>query len=200
MVSVYSEKKGKVWFGVAFEDEQIYATSFGSNENRVLRELKESFPPDASARALQFPERTPFAEQVIRVLENVFNGKDDSHMFDFNMKRLPNYTRKVIDAVCQIPAGYVASYGGVAKAVGGSPRAVGNVMARNPFAPLCPCHRVVTSDLRLGGYGGGLDVKLAFLRREQRGHKSKKMLEIDHGKMELIPVEYVFEKLKKDKR
>lgn len=196
MVSIYSEKKGKVWFGVAFENERIYATSFGSNENNVLQALNEDYSSQGSK---QFSQKTHFAEHVIKVLENVFNGKDDPHVFDFDMKRLPNYTRKVIGAVCQIPTGYVASYGGVAKAVGGSPRAVGNVMARNPFAPLCPCHRVVTSDLTLGGYGGGLDVKLAFLKRERRGHKSKKTIEIDHGKMELVPVECVFERLKRDK-
>jgi len=197
MVSVYSEKKGNVWFGVAFEDERIYATSFSSNENRVLRDLRESLPPEVST---QFAQKTPFAEHVIDVLENVFNGKDDSRVLDFDMNRLSNYTRKVIGAVCQIPLGYVASYGGVAKAVGGSPRAVGHVMAQNPFAPLCPCHRVVTSDFNLGGYGGGLDVKLAFLKRERRGHASKKVIEIDRGKMELFPVEYVLERLKKDKR
>src|SRR5271157_2250472 len=66
--------------------------------------------------------------------------------------------------------------------------------------PFCPCHRVVTSDFNLGGYGGGLDVKLAFLKRERRGHASKKVIEIDRGKMELFPVEYVLERLKKDKR
>ena len=196
MVSIYSEKKGNVWFAVAFEDERIHATTFGSSESNVLRELKETLQSNVS----MLPQKTPFAEQAIKTLENVYNGKDDSHVFDFDMKRLSSYTGKVIRAVCQIPAGYVASYGGVAKAVGGSPRAVGNVMARNCFAPFCPCHRVVASDFTLGGYGGGLDVKLAFLKRERRGYASKKVIAVDRGKMELFPVERVFERLKKDKR
>ncbi len=74
----------------------------------------------------------------------------------------------------QIPLGYVTSYGAIAKAVGGSPRAVGNVMASNPFAPIVPCHRVVKSDLTLGGYGGGLKVKVELLSREKRGFSSLK--------------------------
>jgi hypothetical protein len=73
-------------------------------------------------------------------------------------------------------------------------------MAINPFAPLCPCHRVVASDLTLCGYGGGLDVKLAFLRRERRGHASKKSIETRGGKLELFPVEFVLNRLEKGKR
>jgi len=39
-------------------------------------------------------------------------------------------------------------------------------MANNCFAPLVPCHRVVKSDFTLGGYGGGLKVKIALLKKE----------------------------------
>ena len=84
--------------------------------------------------------------------------------------------------------------------MGGSPRAVGRVMATNPFAPLCPCHRVVSSDFTLCGYGGGLDVKLAFLKRERRGYPSKKVIKAGGGKLALFPVEFVLSKLERDKR
>jgi O-6-methylguanine DNA methyltransferase len=97
-----------------------------------------------------------------------------------------------------IPVGYVASYGSIAKAAGGSPRAVGNVMAANPFVPIVPCHRVVSSDFTLGGYGGGLDVKLDFLVREKRGHQSPKEISVGDRKLTVSPVEFVLRKLKKD--
>jgi O-6-methylguanine DNA methyltransferase len=55
-----------------------------------------------------------------------------------------------------IPKGRVTTYGDMAKAL--SPpscaRAVGQAMRRNPFAPKVPCHRVVASDLKLGGFKG----------------------------------------------
>ncbi|MHA1216219.1 MAG: MGMT family protein, partial [Candidatus Thorarchaeota archaeon] len=44
-------------------------------------------------------------------------------------------------------------------------RFVGNVMATNRFAPLVPCHRVISAN-GLGGYGLGIDTKVALLKRE----------------------------------
>jgi O-6-methylguanine DNA methyltransferase len=198
MVSVYAEKAGNVWFGVAFDDERVYATTFGSNEKGALKSLRESVPPDVPFQHL---EKTPkFAKHVIATLKDIFDGKDVPQNLPFETKYLSKYAKKIIETVCLIPQGYVASYGGVAHAAGGSPRAVGGVMASNPFAPLCPCHRVVGSDFQLCGYGGGLDVKLAFLKRERRGYSSKKMIEAICGKLELFPVEFVLAKLEKGKR
>jgi O-6-methylguanine DNA methyltransferase len=198
MTSVYIEKAGNVWFGVAFEGERIYATTFGSGEKSALQGLRESVPSNVPFQRLEKPSK--FAEQVIAVLKNVYDGKDVSQSLSFETKHLSSYARRVIETVCLIPLGYAASYGGVAHATGGSPRAVGRVMATNPFAPLCPCHRVVGSDFTLCGYGGGLDVKLAFLKRERRGHASKKLIETGGGKLELFPVEFVLDKLEKGKR
>jgi alkylated DNA nucleotide flippase Atl1 len=79
--------------------------------------------------------------------------------------------------------------------VGGGPRAVGNIMAANPFAPIVPCHRVVKSDFTLGGYGGGLKVKLELLRREKRGFSALKEIEANGGRLQVFPVEYVLRNL-----
>ena len=102
-----------------------------------------------------------------------------------------NVYTKGLKTTLQIPLGYVASYGAIAKAVGGSPRAVGNVMASNPFAPIVPCHRVVKSDLSLGGYGGGLRVKVELLSREKRGFSTPKQVPVDGGTLTVFPAEYV---------
>ncbi len=70
----------------------------------------------------------------------------------------------------QVPKGRVTTYGALAKAAGhpDSPRAIGALMRSNPCAPVVPCHRVVYSDGRLGGYGGvkGISRKILVLRRE----------------------------------
>jgi O-6-methylguanine DNA methyltransferase len=117
----------------------------------------------------------------------------------FARDKLPKYTWKILEAVCKVPMGYVTSYGEVARAMGGSPRAVGQIMARNPFAPFCPCHRVVRSDFTLGGYGGGLDVKLAFLKREKRGYNSEKEINLNGRKLKVFPVELAIKKVEEDK-
>ena len=64
-------------------------------------------------------------------------------------------------------------------------------MAANPFAPIVPCHRVVKSDFTLGGYGGGLKVKVEFLSREKRGFSISKEIEVNGRGLEVFPVEYV---------
>jgi len=72
-------------------------------------------------------------------------------------------------ALCaRIPRGSVATYGDLARALGcpGAARAVGMAMARNPYAPRVPCHRVVGADGSLHGFQGGLDKKAAMLREE----------------------------------
>lgn len=69
-----------------------------------------------------------------------------------------DFEQRVYATVSRIPRGRVATYKAVAAAVGcGSARAVGQALRRNPFAPQVPCHRVIASDLSIGGFQGALD-------------------------------------------
>jgi O-6-methylguanine DNA methyltransferase len=65
------------------------------------------------------------------------------------------FARKVQAIVRKIPKGQVQTYGEVAAAAGrpGAARAVGNVMAHNDDKTV-PCHRVIRSDGKIGGYNG----------------------------------------------
>lgn len=65
-----------------------------------------------------------------------------------------------------VPRGYVTTYKLYAEVVGTSPRGVGRLMAANPLPIILPCHRVVNSDMSLGGYTQGADVKRAILEFE----------------------------------
>jgi len=61
----------------------------------------------------------------------------------------------VYQVVRTIPKGKVSTYGAVAKLTGrGTARSVGSALAKNPFAPEVPCHRVVRADGSLGGFNG----------------------------------------------
>lgn len=84
----------------------------------------------------------------------------------------------------QIPPGVVATYGEIAARIGhpGAARAVGSAMARNPFALLVPCHRVVPKVGGIGNYGAGDGpatkvALLAWERREAQGDKPSSALE-----------------------
>ena len=191
MVEIYVEKAENVWLGVAFKDETVYGTAFASTEKNAFRSLSESLHQDVSS---QPQKATQFAKKVIALLKDMYDGKNVSQNLTLKSEHLSKYAMNVIDAVSKVPTGYVTSYGEVAKTVGGGPRAVGQIMARNPFAPVCPCHRVLRSDLALGGYGGGLDLKLAFLKREKRGYKSEKEIVLNGKKLRVFPVELAIRK------
>lgn len=68
------------------------------------------------------------------------------------------FQQKIYEACRRIPRGKVTTYALLADAVGcGSPRAVGQALKKNPFAPEVPCHRVVKTDRTLGGFFGRTD-------------------------------------------
>ena len=75
---------------------------------------------------------------------------------------------KIYAAVCEIPRGQVATYGQVAAMAGsgGAARAVGNALHNNPLQVIIPCHRVVTSRGKIGGYALGSDLKRRLLCME----------------------------------
>lgn len=68
----------------------------------------------------------------------------------------------------QIPRGKVTTYKELARVLRASPRAVGRMCSSNPDAPRVPCHRVVCSDGRIGGYTHpqGVQRKIELLERE----------------------------------
>lgn len=78
------------------------------------------------------------------------------------------FRQKVWAALRTIPAGETWSYGDLAAAIGNpkGSRAVGNANGANPIALIVPCHRVIATGGKLGGYGGGLDRKRWLLRHE----------------------------------
>ena len=69
-----------------------------------------------------------------------------------------------------IPKGQIRTYLEVAKAIKRpkAVRAVANAIAKNPYSPKVPCHRVIRSDGRLGGYSGlgGIKTKKKLLKLE----------------------------------
>ena len=197
MIGICAKKIGAVWFGVAHGEQSLFSTSFGCTEQDTLQSLLCSIPFNIPFQAVSTP--SAFAESIFTALKSVYDGKDASPNFSLETEHLSAFYRRVLDATFSIPVGYVTSYGSIAKAAGGSPRAVGHVMATNPFAPIVPCHRVVASDFTLGGYGGGLDTKIDFLAREKRGYQSQREIPVNGKTLTIFPVEWVFKKLKIEK-
>jgi methylated-DNA-[protein]-cysteine S-methyltransferase len=78
------------------------------------------------------------------------------------------FHKQILESLQRIPRGALISYQALGAAAGSpnSARAVGNAMHNNPVPIYVPCHRVIASDGRIGGYGGGAERKLQLLRSE----------------------------------
>lgn len=78
-----------------------------------------------------------------------------------------SFQKLALDAVAEIPYGETRTYGAIAEAIKhpGAARAVGSANARNRLPLIIPCHRVVAAT-GLGGYAGGLDLKIKLLKLE----------------------------------
>lgn len=82
------------------------------------------------------------------------------------------FDKKVWDLMKRIPRGKVTTYKIIGEYLDSKAyRAVGNACHRNPYAPIIPCHRVVNSDGRIGGFGGetsgnNIKKKIQLLRKE----------------------------------
>lgn len=106
-------------------------------------------------------------ESGLAALRDYFDGRDPVvPPLDFTSGS--EFDRRVWRSLLEIPWGETRTYGEVARRIGspGSARAVGGANGRNPMAILVPCHRVVAAGGRLGGYGGGLDMKRWLLAHE----------------------------------
>ena len=112
-------------------------------------------------------QAAPFADAV-RQLGAYFAGT----LRRFDLRLAPAGTafqQRVWQALIEIPYGRTISYAELARRIDrpAAVRAVGAANGRNPLAIVVPCHRVIGSDGRLVGYGGGLPVKAALLDLER---------------------------------
>ena len=88
---------------------------------------------------------------------------------------------KVYKKLLHVPKGKVTTYGELAKAVGlkNGQRTIGTIMKKNPFPVIVPCHRVVKSDGKIGGYAYGEKIKSRMLANEGIKIKDGKIIDFD---------------------
>ena len=91
---------------------------------------------------------------------------------------------KVYRKLLQVPKGKGTTYGELAKAVGlkNGQRIIGMIMKKNPYPVIIPCHRVVKSDGKIGGYAYGERVKSRMLTNEGIKIKDRKIIDFDRVK------------------
>ncbi len=91
-----------------------------------------------------------------------------------------SFNEKVYILCKQIPKGKVSTYKEIAHALSCKGyQAVGNALHKNPYAPVVPCHRVVNTDGKIGGFAWGSEKKIAILKEEGIFVKDEKILDFE---------------------
>ena len=134
------------------------------HHDQVLQTLAQRVSP----RILYAPRRL---DQVARQLAEYFEGERREFVLPLDFRLAHGFRREVLSRLRMINYGRTESYSQVATATGHprAVRAVGTACATNPLPVIVPCHRVLRSDGKLGGYIGGLQTKAALLSLEAGG-------------------------------
>ena len=155
----------------------VYCTTFESpvgplllaGDSIALRQLsfrssKRSATPQADWKL----DKKPFAE-VVRQLQAYFGGELKQFHLPLVMEGT-EFQLRVWNALRTIPYGETISYTQLAGRIGNpkAVRAVGLANGSNPIPIIVPCHRVIGSDGRLTGFGGGLSTKKMLLKLENQ--------------------------------
>ncbi len=93
-----------------------------------------------------------------------------------------NLDKEIYKKLLEVPEGKITTYGELAKAVGftNGQRAIGRIMNKNPYPVIIPCHRVVKSDGKVGGYAYGEEIKIKMLKKEGIKIKDGKILDLEN--------------------
>ena len=93
-----------------------------------------------------------------------------------------NLDEKIYKKLLQVPKGQITTYGELAKAVGlkNGQRVVGKVMNKNPYPVIIPCHRVVMSTGKIGGYAFGKNIKTNMLNDEGIKIQNGKIVDLEN--------------------
>ncbi len=93
-----------------------------------------------------------------------------------------NLEEKIYKKLLEVPKGQITTYGELAKAVGlkNGQRVVGKIMNKNPYPVIIPCHRVVMSTGKIGGYAFGEHIKIKLLNDEGIKIKNGKILDLEN--------------------
>ena len=156
-----------------------------------VRGISETTPFSASSRLCERSPRSPSSRQDARAPSTFASSKRDARLerrleadflayfsgkrveFDYpvDVEGFTPFQKAVWAAMREIPYGQTRSYRWIAEKVGRprAYRAVGNACGKNPLLIIQPCHRVVGSQGRLGGFSAGLELKEALLQLEGVG-------------------------------
>lgn len=141
---------------VASTHKGICYMAFSDDEHTALQQLKQLFP---NARLQQMVDM--IQQNALYIFTH---GADQLHKIRLHLKGT-EFQLKVWEALLKIPMGALSTYGNLANKIQqpSAARAVGTAIGSNPVAFLIPCHRVIQSSGKFGGYMWGPTRKTAII-------------------------------------
>ncbi len=133
----------------------------------IILEFDRGLPQSIAGDPVRWEESRSRTAETRTQLGEYFAGKRKQFTMPLDL-RGTEFRKRCWKELLRIPYGETRTYAEIARAVG-SPagfRAVGQANHYNPVAIIVPCHRVLASGKRLGGYGGGFPVKALLLKLE----------------------------------
>jgi O-6-methylguanine DNA methyltransferase len=114
------------------------------------------------------PKVGEWAALTQRALDSIFSAKPTGELPPLDVSSGTEFQQQVWSALRRIDVGHTKTYSEIASEIGvpGAARAVGSACGANPIPLLIPCHRVVASGGKLGGFSAGLDWKQRLLAIE----------------------------------
>jgi len=159
-ITISTFKYENLYFAVAIKDNKIIKAILPKmNEEEAIDEISKGF----SSYRLSDKYKN-LAESVCRA----YNGEEIFFEDKFMADEIKgNFQKDVLMEVAAIPHGDVKTYKEIAQAINSRAyRAVGTAIGKNPLPIIIPCHRVVKSDLSVGGFFGGTEMKKEILENE----------------------------------
>ncbi len=139
-------------------------------------------PKKIEARLLKNLPGAQFDETFFKILQKQIVAYFEGSCVNFSpdipvvLDGFAVFSRKVLTACREIEFGQRITYSGLAKKAGrpAASRAVGNALAKNPLPLIIPCHRVLRTDGRMGGFSapGGIPFKKRLLTLEYKALKA----------------------------
>jgi methylated-DNA-[protein]-cysteine S-methyltransferase len=155
------------YFGLAGTKSALYRTQLPGPELKKIESLLLRNLPDAQ-----------FDETLFKTLQKQIAAYFKGSYVNFS-RNIPvildgfgGFSREVLTVCRDIEFGQKITYSGLAKKTGrpAASRAVGNALAKNPLPLIIPCHRVLRTDGKMGGFSapGGISLKKKMLTLEQK--------------------------------
>ena len=161
--TIFQTKWG--YFGLVGTEYALCRTQLpGPKREKIKSLLLKKMP------AAQFDKSLfrPLQEQIIAYFEGAYM---DFRNIPIELEGFSSFLGSVLTACRNIRFGRTISYSGLAKEIGrpAAARAVGGALAKNPLPLIIPCHRIIRSDGKIGGFSaiGGKDLKAKMLKHEQ---------------------------------